>query len=452
MKGKELRRLALHVLFGQAVAFLNSVTGVTTTKLVSHNASYPLLQSLTAYAFIFVVYAPLLLLLQLRHRQRKFSNFTFFYRPWRYALLAIIDLEANFVIVKAYQYTDMISVQLLSCFNIPCVLVLSFFVLKMRFALSHILGCVVATGGLALLIVLDADGVSRDTVGPNVAKGDLLCLLAAALYATSNVLTEWFIKPRPSHARIEHAEDAGVNQVAEVFRAPASPGVSSPCELRQKEERSGSPTAPNTMRLVESRREEDQGQLAEGEEESLPAVPMYIPLVENLGCMSSCALVFATIQFFALEWSSFAPARKVWTNEDWLYQMMFGLSMLFVYTGLPLLFLLASAAFANVSLLSVSVYSIIWNVTIFNIYPTPVFFASYVIIVLGVVLYDLSNVRWSWCPRINYPCGDPREGCGVPVQTSDAAPGHRELEAVCEVDVAPDAGITNNRNHWADRP
>ncbi|ESL07643.1 hypothetical protein TRSC58_04664, partial [Trypanosoma rangeli SC58] len=272
MKGKELRRLALHVLFGQVVAFLNSVTGVTTTKLVSHNASYPLLQSLTAYAFIFVVYAPLLLILYLRNRHRRFSNFTFFYRPWRYAVLGIIDLEANFVIVKAYQYTDIVSVQLLSCFNIPCVLVLSIFILKMRFALSHIIGCAVATGGLAVLIVLDADGVSRDTVGPNVAKGDMLCLLAAALYATSNVLMEWFIKPRPSPIRIENAQAAGVNQEAAVANPPVASNMLSFREVQMTEQGNGSPTAPTTVRSMESEREEHQGGLSREEEEEEESV------------------------------------------------------------------------------------------------------------------------------------------------------------------------------------
>ncbi|RNC46078.1 solute carrier family 35, member F1/2, partial [Trypanosoma cruzi] len=194
MKGGRLRRFAIHVLFGQLVAFLNSVTGVSTTKLVNNNASYPLLQSLTAYAFIFAVYAPIFLLLYIRNRHRRFLNFVFLQKPWRYAVLGLIDMEANFFIVKAFQYTDMISVQLLNCFNIPCVFVLSFFILKMRFAVTHIVGCLVATSGLVVLIVLDADGVTRNKVGPNVAKGDLFCLLAAALYATSNVLMEWFIK------------------------------------------------------------------------------------------------------------------------------------------------------------------------------------------------------------------------------------------------------------------
>jgi len=32
-------------------------------------------------------------------------------RGWKYALLALIDVEANFLVVKAYQYTNLISIQ-----------------------------------------------------------------------------------------------------------------------------------------------------------------------------------------------------------------------------------------------------------------------------------------------------------------------------------------------------
>ncbi|KAH9577381.1 Solute carrier family 35 member SLC35F1/F2/F6 [Trypanosoma melophagium] len=418
---KRLKVLLFHVLFGQGVAFLNSLTGVSTTMLVNDNASYPLLQSVTAYSFIFVVYGSLLVFLYLRNRRQQYNNFTFFYRPWKYAILGLIDMEANFVVVMAYQYTDIISAQLLGCFSIPCVLILSFFLLKMRFALTHVLGCVVATGGLVLLVILDADGVSRDVVRPNVVKGDLLCLLSAALYATSNVLTEKFIKPRFIGGRIGDTEPVGVSGVrvegvggvgAAAFESReiqvsrgAFCGSCSPVDNRTSE------IEKNTQMGNEEEREQRQEhqQTREEEVEILPDVPKYIPLVENLCCMSGWALVFATIQFFAVEWKTFSPNRGSWTNQNWLYQMLFGLTMLFVYTGLPALFLITSAAFANVSLLAVSVYSIIWNVTIFSIFPTPLFFVSYVIIICGILLYDLSDVHWRWCPRINYPCGDPRE-------------------------------------------
>ncbi|ORC93856.1 uncharacterized protein TM35_000017330 [Trypanosoma theileri] len=421
MRLKTLKVLLFHVLLGQGVAFLNSLTGVSTTMLVNDDASYPLLQSVTAYAFIFVVYAPLLLILYFRSRHQRYKNYKFFYRPWKYAILGLIDMEANFVVVKAYQYTDIISAQLLGCFSIPCVLILSFFILKMRFALTHIIGCIIATGGLVLLVVLDADGISRDIVRENVVKGDLLCLLSAALYATSNVLTESFIKPQFSGGQIEMTEPLGVTGTREECGDNLGDVVFTYRETQPSGRvRDGFSDSVNNTRTGEV---EKNTQMMDGEETAqrhggqqtfeevtdvLPDVPKYIPLVENLCCMSACALVFATIQFFAVEWKSFAPNRGSWSNKNWLYQMLFGLTMLCVYTGLPALFLITSAAFANVSLLAVSIYSIIWNVTIFGIFPTSMFFVSYVIIICGILLYDLSDVHWRWCPRANYPCGDPR--------------------------------------------
>lgn len=42
-----------------------------------------------------------------------------------YLLLAFLDVEANFLVTKAYQYTSITSVTLLDCFTIPAVMVLS---------------------------------------------------------------------------------------------------------------------------------------------------------------------------------------------------------------------------------------------------------------------------------------------------------------------------------------
>ena len=44
---------------------------------------------------------------------------------WKYACLAVADVEGNYFAVKAYQYTSITSVMLLDCFTIPCVMVLS---------------------------------------------------------------------------------------------------------------------------------------------------------------------------------------------------------------------------------------------------------------------------------------------------------------------------------------
>lgn len=48
---------------------------------------------------------------------------------WVYLLLAIADVEANYLIVKAYQYTTITSVMLFDCLTIPIVMILSYSVL-----------------------------------------------------------------------------------------------------------------------------------------------------------------------------------------------------------------------------------------------------------------------------------------------------------------------------------
>jgi solute carrier family 35, member F1/2 len=414
------KEMLKRIFIGQAVAFLNSLTGVSTTELANNNASYSVLQCLTSYLFILAFYGPGLLFLLYRFRHRQFSDFKFFDMWWKYAILAFVDLEANYVVVLAYQYTNMMSAQLLGCFTVPCVLVLSFFILKMKFALTHIAGGVIAIGGLVFLIALDADGLSRnESGGSKEVLGDILCLISSALYATSNVLTELFVKP---------------SKQANLFARCRKPEPESAAN-------------DETPVLQQQRGDEPVQQInQEGELDAvgdLPKVPMYVPVVENLAMMSLFASVFATIQFFAAEWKTFKANRGAWTNQDWLFQMVFGISMLLLYTLMPLLFIVSSAAFANISLLTANIYGIIWNVTIFRIYPTKLFFLSYIIIVVGILLYNLTDViRIPFCARWNYPCGDPfkDEGDGADVdgdeQLQDSAAPHpqRQLSILREGD------------------
>ncbi|KAG5474039.1 hypothetical protein CUR178_04150 [Leishmania enriettii] len=408
-----LRELFKRLILGQALAFLISLTGVSTTKLVNSNASYPVLQSVTAYAFISAFYLPCFLFILYKNRGQRFSNFRFFNRWWKYAILAVIDLEANYVVVLAYQYTNMISVQLLNCFTLPCVLMLSFFVLRMKFAVTHVLGGVIAISGLVFLIALDADGLSRSDGGSQEVLGDILCLVSSFLYATSNVLTEWYVKPS---------------------KPPFSFNC---CRGHQGGEESGE----NTFTLPQTDIQEPTSTFPDEEEMDSTEVqsdaPAFIPVVENLAMMSSFALLFATIQFFAAEWKTFEANRASWRGQDWLFQIVFGVTMLFVYTAMPLMFIISSAAFANISLLTANIYAIIWNVTIFKVYPTKLFFVSYVIIVVGILVYNLTDiVRIPFCARWNYPCGDPFKQSGNETETDAEEQLHESAERhpQCETD------------------
>lgn len=119
---------------------------------------------------------------------------------WVYLIMAILDVEANFLVVSAYQYTSITSVMLLDCLSIPASMVLLRFCLGTRFACRHIVAAVVCLGGLAVLVISDTlsyPSTSDAGVGddyPMRWAGDLLCVASALLYALSNVGQEFLVR------------------------------------------------------------------------------------------------------------------------------------------------------------------------------------------------------------------------------------------------------------------
>jgi drug/metabolite transporter (DMT)-like permease len=82
--------------------------------------------------------------------------------PWYvYALLGLIDVEANYLVVRAYQYTSITSVMLLDCFTIPCVLLLTRLILKTRYQARHFFGVTLCLSGLVLLVLSDVHSADR---------------------------------------------------------------------------------------------------------------------------------------------------------------------------------------------------------------------------------------------------------------------------------------------------
>lgn len=148
------------------------------------------------------------------------------------ALLAALDVEANFLIVKAYQFTNITSVTLLdsarrarrglllrclarealTCIcpslsrqrSIPAAMLFSRAVLRVRYGRTHLAGAALVLAGFAVLVASDAacsrrgSGGSNDSGSPLRAPapllGDALAVGAACLYAASNVATEKLLR------------------------------------------------------------------------------------------------------------------------------------------------------------------------------------------------------------------------------------------------------------------
>ena len=126
---------------------------------------------------------------------KKYVIFTKYKYFW-YFLEAILDLEANFVVITAYNYTSVTSIMLLDCFTIPCVMTISILFLGYSYTKQHILGVFICIFGLSIIVYSDTfqNDTSTTTRFPNPIAGDVLCLISSMLYACSNVLQEILLK------------------------------------------------------------------------------------------------------------------------------------------------------------------------------------------------------------------------------------------------------------------
>ncbi|XP_019093801.1 PREDICTED: solute carrier family 35 member F1-like isoform X3 [Camelina sativa] len=108
-------------------------------------------------------------------------------------LLAFVDVEGNFLVVKAYQYTSLTSVMLLDCWAIPCVMVLTWVFLKTKYRMMKISGVVICFLGVVMVVFSDVHAGDR-AGGSNPVKGDLLVLAGTTLSAACDVGEEFFVK------------------------------------------------------------------------------------------------------------------------------------------------------------------------------------------------------------------------------------------------------------------
>lgn len=180
------------LLGGQIVSLLICGTAITSQLLNDkHGINAPTTQSFVNYLLLTFVYGGILCF------RKDGDNFyhILMKRGWKYLIVALIDVEANYLVVKAYAHTTLTSIQMLDCITIPVVLILSFVVLNVRYRWTHITGVFVCLVGLVGLVVADLITGRSDHGDPsNKFLGDMLCLLGASLYGFSNVAEEYVVR------------------------------------------------------------------------------------------------------------------------------------------------------------------------------------------------------------------------------------------------------------------
>mmetsp|Transcript_10533 Transcript_10533/g.15657 ORF Transcript_10533/g.15657 Transcript_10533/m.15657 type:complete len:428 (+) Transcript_10533:302-1585(+) len=122
---------------------------------------------------------------------------------WIYFIIALLDLEANYLTITAFRYTSITSVSLLDALTIPAAMISSRFLLARKYQSRHLFGVAICIGGLVLITYSDLEyGTTgsedntddNDYENPESFRGDLLAIIGAILYGTNNTLTEYFVR------------------------------------------------------------------------------------------------------------------------------------------------------------------------------------------------------------------------------------------------------------------
>ncbi|KAK7394121.1 hypothetical protein VNO78_14640 [Psophocarpus tetragonolobus] len=178
------RNTLIGLCLGQFLSLLITSTAFTSSQLAKKGINAPTSQSFLNYVFLALLYGAILLLYTRKPLKAKW---------YYYVILGFVDVEANFLVVKAYQYTSLTSVMLLDCWAIPSVMLLTWLFLKTKYRLKKITGVLVCVAGLVLVVFSDVHAADR-AGGTNPRKGDLLVIAAATLYAITNVTQEFLVK------------------------------------------------------------------------------------------------------------------------------------------------------------------------------------------------------------------------------------------------------------------
>lgn len=221
-------------------------------------------------------------------------------------------MEGNYFIVLAYQYTTILSAQLINFWAIAVVVIISFLFLKVRYHITQVAGILICIGGVGVLIA--SDHVSGASGNPNVpqgeqVKGDMFALLGASFYGLTNTAEEYFVSKRPVY--------------------------------------------------------------------------------EVLGQLAFFAMIINGVQAGIFDRDSFRNAT--WNADVGGYLVGYTLCLTLFYCMAPLLFRLSSAAFFNISLLTMNFWGVVIGIEVLNLDIHWMYPIAFVLIIVGQLIYFLGR-------------------------------------------------------------
>ncbi|OQR94245.1 Drug/Metabolite Transporter (DMT) Superfamily [Achlya hypogyna] len=194
----QVRRQAINAAYGQLISLLLVVTSIFTRYLGDAGASLPTFQTLFLYGGLTVTF----LVYHVAYKRPSVNL------PWWYWILfALVDVEGNYCVVLAFRGLSNFAVMgLVVHMTIPFVTFFSFLLLRKKYFVSHIIGCVLAIAGCTLIFLATTE--SGDY--PDQVKSNCYALLGALGYAVSNLMNEYAVKRGGVDANIECLGKIGI--------------------------------------------------------------------------------------------------------------------------------------------------------------------------------------------------------------------------------------------------
>ncbi|GMY25170.1 solute carrier family 35 member F2-like [Fagus crenata] len=175
----------LYLLFlGQVVSFVLALMSFTSSLIANLGVDTPLTQTLIGYFFLALVYGSILL-----HRRKRLLVSWYWY-----LILGFVDVQGNYLVNKAYQFSSITSVTLLDCWTVAWVIIMTWIFLGTRYSLWQIFGVALGVLGLGLVLLSDA-GVGGGG-GTKPLLGDILVIAGTIFFAMSNVGEEFCVKKK----------------------------------------------------------------------------------------------------------------------------------------------------------------------------------------------------------------------------------------------------------------
>ena len=119
--------------------------------------------------------------------------------PWRYALIAFLNVQAYFCTILAYTYTPMTSISLFASLAVPSAMIISKACLGRVFGSIHVLGVLMCMVGVVYNVIVDYHDDMKSTEQrqreyPHRLIGDILAIIGGIVFGMVDVVGESALK------------------------------------------------------------------------------------------------------------------------------------------------------------------------------------------------------------------------------------------------------------------